>query len=67
MIKEVLRDYHYEDNSCKECAMKKMSTMSREKLVQYLLRKVRHGSSNHLKGFRMETIHRVLKDLPDFR
>ena len=47
--------------------MKKMSTMSREKLVQYLLRKVRRGSSIHLKGFRMETIHRILKDLPDFR
>lgn len=67
MIKEVLRDYHFEDNSCRECAMKKMSTMSREKLVQYLLRKVRRGSSIHLKGFRMETIHRILKDLPDFR
>lgn len=62
-----MRDYHFEDNSCRECAMKKMGTMPQEKLVQYLLRKVREDCAIDSKGFRMETIHRVLKGLPDFR
>ena len=49
-MKEVLRDYHFEDNSCRECAMKKMAVLSREKLVQYLLRKVVASGEHHPVG-----------------